>query len=382
MTPNIADADDFLGLGAFAAAGQGIAPAREPQSIDLLTEADDIPREVAQARVNREANRYLFFPGDVLTPQQKRERPDLRIGGEYYGQQYKTLYRSKGLVRRCQITPMVKAYDDLNDDQIGDSPLTVEIRSLSSGVPLNRVRVYPGDEITGILQGERNNTSKGVVELTDLIGVELNVFGESKLQEFIFPEWEQIKLGVAVLPAKLSELQKQIDARLQATSDDTIRNIIRQMLSACEIYRTWGIRYLKISSDLVKLQFNNGFSHTHSELAEMLFEQLEVTPVDLLRDARNAPAVTVTDTVSDSDIRATMAQIAQVQQQMAELLGRSQAAQAQTETRTATAPAEIEAVCAGLNAKGEPCKGKVTKTIDGKTYCPSHPKETDGESGN
>src|ERR1044071_6143992 len=142
----------------------------------------NIPVASNPETMNREATRWVWWPGDIITPAAKRIRPDLKLGGEYLGQDYKTLVRSKGLLRRCQLTPMEVGFDFLNDDLIGGEEglivrvVTDDNARLPEGIApqltkaLNAVRVYPGDEIKGLLRGRYNDTSKGEIEITKLAG--------------------------------------------------------------------------------------------------------------------------------------------------------------------------------------------------------------------
>src|SRR5688572_30697316 len=97
-------------------AGTGTAPAREVENMELGT---DIPRIVNPTEINREATRWLVFVGDVITPKTKRERHDLVIGEEYLSQQVSNLGRTKGHVRRCQLTPMEIGVDYIPDEVLG-----------------------------------------------------------------------------------------------------------------------------------------------------------------------------------------------------------------------------------------------------------------------
>src|SRR3712207_5824753 len=93
-------------------AGVATATAIKPEfAPDFLgTDADAPAEPISPFDVRPDVTRGVFFAGDVLTPSQKRTRPDLKHGGEYLGQQFKTLARSKFIVYRGQLTPLVKAY--------------------------------------------------------------------------------------------------------------------------------------------------------------------------------------------------------------------------------------------------------------------------------
>jgi len=249
----------------------------------------NIPIAENPSEVNREATRWPWFPGDIITPAAKRVRPDLRLGGEYLGQEYKTLVRSKGLLRRCQLTPMEIGFDFLNDDLIGGEEGLVlsVVKDNGEGAVLaknlNAVRVFPGDEIKSLLRGRHNDTTKGEVEISPLQGQTFEDVQKAGLQDFIFPNWKKVMAGVEILPVQLSWLQKHLESRRADTSDESIRQIFDEMLESCESYRLWGLNYLKTATQLVRAPVANGFVHTYSPQAEMLFEQLEVRREDLIR---------------------------------------------------------------------------------------------------
>lgn len=274
-------------------AGLGTAPAIE--SIDL---GDDVPIAVNPNEIAREAVRYVFFAGDIMPPTQKEERSDLRLGGEYFGQEYKTLVRSKGLVRKCQITPLEIGFDFMGDEQIGDNATGLQVVSqvthadpVASDSPalpkrsrLSGIQIYPGEQIRGILHGNSNGTNKGFVEIRKLAGVLYDDFRTSGVQEFIFPDWKKILAGAADLPVKLASLVTHLNERRTATSDADIRSIIDDMLLSCTIHRRWGLQYLKYASALVRVPAYQGHVNTYSDLAEMLFTVLDVRREDMLAD--------------------------------------------------------------------------------------------------
>lgn len=349
----------------------GLATAAAPINIDLV---DDLPIAERADLVSLEAVRYLFFPGDLMTPSQKRERIDLRTGGEYLGQGYKTLIRSRGLLRRCQITPMEPALDFMSSDMMGDDPRLKSVVTLNHGGgaagQLNGIRVYPGDEIAGLLGVERQN-SKGIVELTQLAGMEVQEVRESGIQTFVFPEWAEIMAGYKTLPIKLSELRTHIESRQKETSDESIKTVIDQMLSACEQYYVWGHNYLKTASTLVKQAGVGGFVHTYGELAEQLFIQLEIRREDLLTKDQDIADIVARasqgNNVSNGEMMQVLKMLADNQAALTQMLG--------GKSPVVTEPAQETEVrlCGQPKANGEPC----SRTLeDGQIACFQHaPKE-------
>jgi len=335
---------------------------------------EDLPTSYRPDEIDRRLTRWIFFAGDVLPPSQKRTRADLRLGGEYLGQEYKTLSRTRNIVTRCFLTPMEIGYDFIPQESLGGGEGEV-VRVLPSDAteadktvgmvtrsPLAAIEIFPGDQIKLLLSNMRSN-DKGIVEAEPLRGVTYADAKEAGLQSFIFPNWEKIWNGVDKLPNKISELQKHFEGRLSATADADIKSVIEACLTSCDIYREWGRSILKSASQLVATPMTNGFVHTYSDLCEMLFEQLEIQRTDLLTPESQIAdvfaKVTQGQNVNNDDMKAVLLKMAENQDLLMRFLANQQGA--------LTAP-----VCASLNAAGKPCGAKVVKEIDGKSYCTNH----------
>jgi hypothetical protein len=311
----------------FSNLGESRVAATAP-SIDLGL-SEDIPIALSPDVIAREATRYLVYVGDTMTPREKRERAN-PLGGEHYGQQYQCLLRSKGILRRCQITPLEVAYDFINDEIMGDNPNKLLIASslstdnvpINLGGKLNAIPVYPGDQIKGILVGDRNqDAAKGVVEVKALAGIDYADFKKSGIQELVFPEWVKILSGAEKLPLKLSALMSLLNERRSVSGDTTFREIIDTYLLSGEQYRDWGVRYLKYSAMLVRQPAHQGFVHTYSDVAEMLFEQLEVRREDLIRMVNEDQGSPITATsTSDAEVADMRRQMAKMQELLVDLL--------------------------------------------------------------
>jgi hypothetical protein len=319
--------------GTFAAMGTapGLRSTPVADPIDLI---EDVPEAIDPREINRRAPRYLVFAGDVIVPRQKRERSDLRLGGEYLGQQFKTLVRTKGLIRRCQLTPLEIAYDFISDEMVGENQTGLQIvgtvrhddRFGGGGAAfgsrsINAVEVFPGDEIRGIqrLNNDVNHGSRGILEVENLQDVPFADLRKIKIQETIFPYWEQLVLGVdgVQLPSTLSGLVKELNARRAEIGDSFVRDIIDTYLASAEQYRNWGISYLKMASALVRLPAHQGFVHTYSPLAEMLFDQLELSRTDdILRNPATQVGGVATEN-SNAQMADLMARMVAVQEQLA-----------------------------------------------------------------
>lgn len=377
-----------FGLSAFGNS-PGMAPAVAPENIEL---SDSIPVAFRPDEIAREATRYLVFVGDIIVPRQKRERPDLRLGGEYFGQQYRTLVRSKYLLRRCQITPLEIAFDFINDEIMGDNPNHLHVvdsitnhdvnpslnqrANLLGSTKLNAVQVFPGDEIKGMLLGDRNaDEAKGIVEVKRLAGVLFDDFRQSGIQQFIFPNWDKIVAGVDSLPTKLSELQQHLTSRKNETGDADLREVIEAYQLSADQYREWGTRYLKYAAQLVRLTFTTGFVHTYSDLAEMLFDQLEIRREDLLSSDRDIADIVARaqagSAISGGEVTALLQKMSETQDMLARVLVTGKPTEAPATAAVAeTQPAVTARRCAAINrTNGEQCS---RDAVEGSDYC-EHP---------
>lgn len=307
--------------------------------------------------VNREANRFIWFGGDIISPAQKRESALMRRGGEYLGQDYKTLRLTKGALWQCEITPMVKAYDFINEDLDPDGNLAsdgfvhTESGKTVGALALKKAIVYPGDEIKGLIRPGGNQ--KGIVELTALQGLEPK--DRDTFQEFYFENWQNIKLGIEELPAKISVKRALIAEGLTRTSDEDIRLTGEQMLSSLDQYYDWGIGYLKVFSQLVKTPINQGHVHTYGAIAEMLFAQLEVKREDLLTKEQEVAdilaKVNTGGTVNSDDMKAMLKTLTDNQAMFQQFL------MSQAGVTPPVVEVEPKLRCSELTSKNEPCKG-------------------------
>ena len=336
--------------------GLGTAPAIVSNK-SLLELSDEHIIEINNDEINREATRYLVFVGDLISAPQKRERTDLVMGGEYFGTHFKTLVKSRGLLRRCQITPMEKAYDHISPAMMGDNPTNLTVSGVTGTPqnPLNSIPVMPGDEIRGIVAMDRNHQfgSKGIIEVESLRGIDARDFQRSGLQQEIIPNWDNIMLGVEALPITLRELRTNLNARRDEVSIDA-KSIIDVYLDSCERWMLWGKDYLKFSSALVRTPMSDGFAHVYSPLAEQLFIQLEIKREDLLATVFDAPA-------GKSDNTELMAQMVAVMTKLAE--NQQPTPSAPADATSAIETAILNTVkpnvtpCNAVKANGDPCKG-------------------------
>lgn len=312
----------------FENTSQGLGTAPALVNVDLN---DEVIEGYDPRDVSRKSERYLVFAGSVLPQSQLDKSPALRMGGEYFGTAYRTMKRSNGLLRRCQITPLEIGYDFMSTDMIGDDPRLHVVATVTHEAQMNPatgrmmapaheihgIEIYPGDEIEGILSWQRQeDNAKGILEIEQLRAVSYSEFKASGLQEFIFPEWQKIMTGYAELPTKISILRSHLEGRKNATGDADIKGVIDVYLHSCDQFYRWGKNRLKYESMLVRMAPVGGHVHTYSELAEQLFDWLEIRREDLIsKDADIAEIIakaTAGNSVSGGEVTALLAKMTEL----------------------------------------------------------------------
>jgi hypothetical protein len=330
----------------------------------------DVPPEmISPDRIDRTLNRWLVFAGDLALPQLKRLWDDIAIGGEVMGSNYKTLFHTKYLVRKCELTPMVKAYDWVNSDALGEDKDRAQMRTDWNEVTRTFVTRYgyecfPGDEIEGLLASTHSRNDKGIREAEVLRSLTVQDSINERYQDVIFngseffPDWNtflSMTLEARRPFAKISALEKHLDSRLKAVGDLTVKSIIETYLESCEQYRTWGDEYLDGQARLVKAAPTpGGYVNTFSPTAIMLFHQLGVTHDEYLQ--RDHPQDTQTSVVSASEWNTMKERLGQ----MANLLGSLTALQVKNKVEAQeSSPIENMNTATGAVKSSYPIKTKV-----------------------
>lgn len=312
----------------------GTAPGvRSAPALESLELEEDIPVAANPFEIDRRATRYVVFVGDMIPPAQKRSNQGLRIGGEYLGQQFKTLIRTKGLLRRCQITPMEVGFDFISDEMLGENGTGLQIvgtvthgpSAINNGFTgsrkLNAVEIFPGDEIKGLmrLNYDASHGQRGYVELTGLQGLQYADVKKAGIQQFVIPEWEAIVAGssTASFPETLREIVEGLEKQRASTSDQSLKDIVDTYLLSAEQFRNWGVSYLKVAAQLVKVPAHQGFIHTFSPFAEMLLKYLEIVPTDdILRNPTQVGSAHSEN--SAAEMRELLSRMVAVQESMAQ----------------------------------------------------------------
>jgi len=259
------------------------ANAAQPAPLDDFN-PNDYGHDVRQ----REAVRYLFFPGDVINPLRKEERQDLRAGGDEVPS--RCLVRTKGYMRKCRITPLERWVDPLPRELMpeGVTPINMvptssdqgSAQGLTSFSPnLYGFPKYPGEEIGWITHAAHVNGRKGIVELGELFDIEWDDFDRSGIQRMFFPDFPYV-------PPTLREVEELINAhspRELVVGRKIVHTgrIQSQMLLGCSQFRRWGTTRIDAENILLKIgTHKDGWTYTYSCLAEVLFPQLEMAKSD------------------------------------------------------------------------------------------------------
>lgn len=225
--------------------------------------------------VNREATRYLFFPGDVLAPRRKQERRDLAHGGEEFFSA--CMWRSRYFLRRGRITPLEygarydiipRVPDGIRGIAVvnnGTNPTILEDPTLV-GIP-----AYPGEELGTILGAGDDGLPMGVVELTSIRAETYADIQKEGYQKLFFPDYPS-------LPPTLSGLVGQI--KRVDTVDPLIRDMRDEMLLACDMFFFYGTAKVDQDHQLMRQPTTGGYAFGYSPLAETLLPQLEIPRQD------------------------------------------------------------------------------------------------------
>ncbi len=375
-----------------------------PQGVgEFWTPIDDTPAAVEV--INDRAVRWIVLAGDVLEPEFSRTVPEMRMGGENLGDSCRTLKRaSNGFLRRCQLTPMTLGADYVNnvhedEDKSVYKTKTGLVYNPKTGTRAPFLTYYrealPGVELRGLLQGQQganNLFDTGIREveaLYDPTAIEPNTpqFNEAlkrglEYQHKIFPEWRQYLSGKTEFFKKTDDLHAYLVNRRDELSSDTVAvSIIDTIIASNQQFA----RYVDSQLSKMQKQIEAGravgdvFSWTQRQVR--WFDMCGLTREEFLQKKADLP--NAAPIISREEFEAqgqkldkltdAITAIAPAVGKLAEIeVGRNTAKETPVETKTAEA---TEKSCASLNGQSEPCKGAVTKEIDGKSYCRVHPKE-------
>jgi hypothetical protein len=266
----------------------------------------------------RQASRFVFFAGDHISPSEKYSTPSRFMGGveldmfltlketgkELYARP--DLYNTGGMLYRCGITQLKTHYLDVNPNMVAPGDREDSSKYVPGYVKENGRRnhvtgqyedvtvtghlyrpFYPGDEIESLTRPSQGLRPGGIVEIAALQGKGWDE--QIAAQLHFFPNWERLQTEQDSFPQTLKELRDGIAAKITGASLH-LQSIGRDMLRSCDEFRLWGLRYIKAWRQVVKFADANVDTpiQGYNELAEMLFDLLQVNREDTLGQTQNA----------------------------------------------------------------------------------------------
>lgn len=233
--------------------------------------------------VGKELNRWLFYPGDVITKRRKSEIDWLVAGGEELNTPCLIRY-GRGYLPRAFVTPLEQGAEFISADALPpgvNAQTGIEVNGVAIQSNLVQIPVFPGDALTNLMMKSMNDQGRrrGLVEITNLKGkkwAECRSFNPTEkgyldiLDEMYFGDGReptlrgleaQIKTGARLLPESSADAD--------------------QMLVACSEFRDWGLNRLETENTRLRAMPAPGQeAATYSPLAELLLVQLEVERMD------------------------------------------------------------------------------------------------------
>lgn len=247
---------------------------------------------------DRELNRWLFYPGNVIEPKRARELRFLRAGGMEVDSV--CLRRFKGCVPRLVLTPLEMTPEWMPPERIPEGvpavaapvipfPQTMDEQTFNLiNMAKGRtpgVKVFPGDALTAILATANNDTNgrQGLVEITALKGHLYDSDMWRTAQEMFFggaPYFANDRAQEPVFPADWPRTLSAVRARLEAvksgTSESAFLVMADEMLAACDDFYWWGAKIVSDGVAFGKQPPKDGFTFVVPPLVRLLSEQLEI----------------------------------------------------------------------------------------------------------
>lgn len=308
--------------------------AETPQFMEAETVTHDPIRDQ-----DKRATQWIVYCGNNLPPDFRRNFPGMHLGGENLGQDFKTLALSKGLLRRCQLTPMTIGYDYLNADAVGEDKSKVGSKGVYDPITFQTTTQYyneclPGDELAGILRKQQGAGDKGIRVVTALYNTDppkaimengrLTGYTESlavKVQLEIFPDWNRYLDPNPETRQEFFRSCAELAVYLQerrAVVGDLAREVIGVMLESNAQFQRWAMREVSGLARLVKAPptaEGKVYTFDDNPVSRDWFTMLGIQEDFLLSKVEAAPAA---DGISGEDIKALFQQNQQILKQLAD----------------------------------------------------------------
>lgn len=238
----------------------------------------DFEYKAPAGQVSREAVRYLYFPGDLISPERKRQKAErYAIGGEEVDTM--CLVRTQGFLPKGHITPLEKGYrweprDLLPPGVKGEiqSGANAQAKFGRWSEGLEGMPIYPGDECLNIISRSMDESGgpKGIVEISELAGhpFDAEIRGLTKL---FLPDGK--------IPKTLSGIRRGIDQGVKLSNDSINTSIGGKMHRACDLFGYWAQAKIDIENELLKVGTvkgdNGSWTYTYTSGTLLLLEQME-----------------------------------------------------------------------------------------------------------
>ena len=233
----------------------------------------------------------VFYIGDWLVNSQKKSDA-YRLGGKLFPD---AKCVPNNFVTRCAITPLKQGMMSVNSALIEKTerrnylksyvatniwnPATerfenVHVGTAGASAGLLFKPIYPAAEL-----GQIAGRSDGVVYVP---GLE-NASDVKEAQMHYFPDWLEIVSGRKFLPVRLAHLEDLLGNRMAQAHDEALARVGQAILQSCRDYRLFGKAYIDYQTSVIKdAEKVAGVFQRYDEIAERLFEQLEITRQDSL----------------------------------------------------------------------------------------------------
>lgn len=252
--------------------------------------------------------RVLFMAMDAITDAEKYELPFKGFGGIHLPH-IPGLRESKYMLYRCLFTQL-PAFTPVGDWDMMVPPemrthlarsfsqtvngqlktvqgfLESDMRSIKEdGVFKNKRsnhlvfhKRYPGHDARKATQRTAPHGIGGTVEVTALKGASLEEIQEAQM--FFFPQWDEIKTGLAELPKTAKEMEAHIHARradivsLPPSLQAKYQSIAQDMLKSVAEFQRHGLNTIKGDEVIYKAAFDKGETGVrNSDASELLLAQ-------------------------------------------------------------------------------------------------------------
>lgn len=331
-----------------------------------IIQSESLPVYYDQLGKPKDAVRWLFFPGDVISPRRRRElrtkvsrevffqgRPFLvmEVGGEELGSP--CLTRTKDTIPRCMFTPLEVGAEWIPAELVPvgadtwkgvATPNADPFQSQNVGVGLTGspfsswkgshpgVKMWPGEVIRQILQVSMNDLgmSKGLIEIEAFAGITWGEAMAEGLQDYFFPGYPGCVAQDGQQIVTLARIEEMVvTAKKKSQGGSMFDRAADEMLSACDQFRHWARARIAVEEILVGQPATGGFAHKFSDVCESLMAQVEYVPEKRRLENVTGQTAEITNLIAqvaankggnDDSLKELMAMLAKNQEYLAQVV--------------------------------------------------------------